>query len=134
MICGSMFTQLPVGFTDAWKRVQPCPEQIIFPVLITNTACKKGRDCDIIFPVLATTTTRKKDGSCDIILPVLATTTTRKKGRGCDLREHVYSASRRFHRRLEACTTLSRANYLPRPNYYHCTQKRTGFVLLSYPS
>ena len=121
-----MFTQLPVGFTDAWKRVQPCPEQIIFPVLITNTACKKGRDCDIIFPVLATTTTRKKDGSCDIILPVLATTTTRKKGRGCDLREHVYSASRRFHRRSEACTTLSRANYLPRPNYYHYIQKGRG--------
>ena len=31
VICGSMFTQLPGGFTDAWKRVQPCPEQIILP-------------------------------------------------------------------------------------------------------
>jgi len=26
-----MFTQLPGGSTDARKRVQPCPEQIILP-------------------------------------------------------------------------------------------------------
>ena len=107
MICGSMFTQLPVGFTDAWKRVQPCPEQIIFPVLITTTTYKEDGVCVIILPVLATTTANyKEDGvvicgsmftqlpvgftdarkrvqPCpeQIIFPVLITTTAYKKGR-----------------------------------------------------
>ena len=82
VICGIMFTQLPGGFTDAWKRVQPCPEQIIFPVLITTTAYKEGGVviCGIMFTQLPVgfTDARKRVQPCpeQIIFPVLVTTTT----------------------------------------------------------
>ena len=82
-----MFTQLPGGFTDVRKRVQPCPEQIIFPVLITTTTYKEDGVviCGSMFTQLPVgfTDAWKRVQPCpeQIIFPVLITTTAYKKGR-----------------------------------------------------